>query len=180
MSLGKYILRDGEPVAEPNVLKWAEWFEKTDRSVGKTTVGDVQISTVFLGVDHQWDDGPPLLFETMVFGGDLDEEQKRYATLDEAKAGHQRMVEQVLRLMTEPKTICVKCKWHQWGDLFERLFCDGQSWSHRCGHGSQHAKQYVSPAIISGVSCSSINTDGNCPHYEAKVSWWRRIFRFRG
>jgi hypothetical protein len=35
--------------------------------------GNIGISTVFLGLDHRhFGDGPPLLFETMVFGGSRD------------------------------------------------------------------------------------------------------------
>ncbi|SPA03543.1 protein of unknown function (plasmid) [Cupriavidus taiwanensis] len=35
--------------------------------LAETTVGEFYISTVFLGLDHQWADGPPLIFETMVY-----------------------------------------------------------------------------------------------------------------
>jgi len=38
-----------------------------------------------------------VLFETMVFGGKLDQEQERYCTYDEAEAGHKTMVERVRR-----------------------------------------------------------------------------------
>lgn len=48
---------------------------------------------MFLGLDHRFgSSGPPLIFETMVFGGSLDQEQDRYATIDEAKTGHLKMV----------------------------------------------------------------------------------------
>ena len=50
---------------------------------------------VFLGLDHQYGEGPPVLFETMVFGGELDQEQVRYHTWEEAAAGHAAMVERV-------------------------------------------------------------------------------------
>ena len=55
------------------------------------------VSTVFLGLDHNWDDGPPHLFETMIFfhGGKrhyADIYQRRYSTWDEALAGHQLVV----------------------------------------------------------------------------------------
>lgn len=52
-----------------------------------------EVSTVFLGVDHQFDPTlPPLLFETMIFGGPNDHERWRYGTWDEAAAGHERIV----------------------------------------------------------------------------------------
>jgi hypothetical protein len=61
-------------------------------------VDEIKISTVFLFMDHNHGDGPPVLFETMVFGSNLDEEQERYCTEDEARAGHARMVQRVLEL----------------------------------------------------------------------------------
>jgi hypothetical protein len=52
-----------------------------------------EVSTVFLGLDHAWGDGPPLLFETMIFGGTEDEYCERYSTWEEAEAGHKKAVE---------------------------------------------------------------------------------------
>lgn len=82
------------PIPVEDVLVWAAWFEDSaQRIVAQTTVEPYWVSTVFLGLDHNWsDDGPPTLFETMVFAnngdrGDLD--CRRYATWDEAVAGHQ-------------------------------------------------------------------------------------------
>jgi hypothetical protein len=40
--------------------------------------------------DHQWADGPPLIFETMVFGIADYQPQWRYSTEDEAKLGQPR------------------------------------------------------------------------------------------
>ena len=68
MNLGKYILKDGEPVPCEDIIEWATWFETADRVVAKSTKDDIEVSTVFLGTDHQFGDGPPLLFETMVCG----------------------------------------------------------------------------------------------------------------
>jgi len=48
---------------------------------------------VHLVFDHQWADGPPLIFETMVFGIAGCEPQWRYSTEEEAKLGHQSVVE---------------------------------------------------------------------------------------
>lgn len=68
--------------------------------VAKTEIGGALVSTVFLGIDHQCDEGPPLLFETMVFGGPLDEEQERCSTWAEAEEQHRRMVDRVRRAST--------------------------------------------------------------------------------
>lgn len=88
---GFYVLVDGEPVAEPDVLAWAHWFQVSAelRRVARTEVGEeVIISTVFLGLDYSFGGGPPLLYETMVFGGVHDGFQERYASRAEAIAGH--------------------------------------------------------------------------------------------
>src|SRR6266550_2292491 len=62
-----YIL-DGHQAVPVDLMTWAHWFEKAERHVANEMIGDVRISTVFLGLDHRYgDDGPPLLFETMVF-----------------------------------------------------------------------------------------------------------------
>lgn len=56
-------------------------------------MGEAEVSTVFLALDHShYPSGPPILFETMVFGGPHDEHTDRYATWDEAVAGHNRIL----------------------------------------------------------------------------------------
>jgi hypothetical protein len=92
-----YILdKDGNPVSEPDTMKWGEFFENINcRGVGRTEVANVMVSTVFLGIDHQFGDGPPILWETMVFGGTLDGEQRRYSSKEDAKRGHAEMVKKV-------------------------------------------------------------------------------------
>ena len=95
----KFIL-DGHKVVPADLMTWAKWFETagTSRIVAKTNVGDVpdseaSISTVFLGIDHNFSDsGPPLLFETLVFGGKHADHMERYSTWDEAEKGHARIV----------------------------------------------------------------------------------------
>ena len=97
----RYILdNEGNPKQEPNLIKWAQWFEDIDnRQVATTIVGDdIRISTVFLALDHDFtNEGPPILFETMVFGGKLDDYQRRYVRIEEARAGHEATVEKVKR-----------------------------------------------------------------------------------
>lgn len=91
----RYILEDGIPVLEPDLLKWAKWFENAEenRRVAWTEIGDIKVSTVFLGIDHNFfGGGAPILFETMIFGGEHDEYQERYYTLEEAVIGHEKAV----------------------------------------------------------------------------------------
>jgi hypothetical protein len=100
---GQYILRGHEAVPA-ELMPWAEWFEtaREERRVASDELeGGVLVSTVFLGLDHSRWQGPPLLFETMVFTGPHDGWQDRYTTWDEAEAGHRRVVE-ALREGREP------------------------------------------------------------------------------
>lgn len=86
----------GNPVPCSDSDEWAKMHEDVDRRrVARDAVGDVEVSTVFLGIDHNWGGGPPLLFETMIFGGKHDEYQERYSTRAEAIAGHARALEMV-------------------------------------------------------------------------------------
>lgn len=54
-----------------------------------TLAGGTWISTVFLGVDPSFGLGPPVLWETMVFGHDGDPlDCERYTSAEAARAGH--------------------------------------------------------------------------------------------
>jgi hypothetical protein len=57
--------------------------------LGLGSEDEVRISTVWIGMDMNYARiGPPIIFETMIFGGALDENMWRYATEDEAVEGH--------------------------------------------------------------------------------------------
>ena len=89
-----YVLNGKEVVAIDSITEWGKWFGTADRTVAKTEVKHgVEVSTVFLGLDHSFHGKIPLVFETMVFGGENDGEMERYSTWDEAEAGHKKMVE---------------------------------------------------------------------------------------
>ena len=93
---GKYILEGKTPKLVEDVLEWARWYETADRHVAETVLpNSVRVSTVFLGLDHSFSDGEPILFETMIFGGEHDEYQERYSTWEEAEAGHKRALAKV-------------------------------------------------------------------------------------
>jgi hypothetical protein len=92
----RYYDRDGKPMA---LLEWAKRFEDTDyKVVAQTVLPDkTLVSTVWLGLDHQYGAGPPLIFETMVFPYRGDEtHQERYTTEAEARAGHAAIVQRVM------------------------------------------------------------------------------------
>lgn len=87
---------------EPGVLtpidhaEFARRFEVENRRVAWTELpGGAVVSTVWLGIDHQYGAGPPLVYETMVFASRHDwggEYQRRYTYRAEAIAGHAEVV----------------------------------------------------------------------------------------
>ncbi len=95
----KYWVLDkgGEPKQAKNLHEWGR-FLNTDlsRVVKQEMVGRVRVSTIFLSLDHNWGDGPPILWETMVFGGKFHEFQKRCSGgREQAEAMHAETVAMV-------------------------------------------------------------------------------------
>lgn len=97
-----------ETAAETYGWTWAHlscqlccWMETHDRHVALDKIQGVTISTVFLGLDHRFtheEDSPPILWETMIFcdeecwAGRFNDYQRRYSSLEAAKAGHKEAV----------------------------------------------------------------------------------------
>lgn len=115
MSLDKYILDDdGHPILEPDLFKWAAWLEAADRKLAldrfTAGTGMVTVSTVFLGLDHNFAAGlgpsyAPILYETMIFGGRHDGDTWRYSTREDALSGHRVAVDLAQRAhATQPPT----------------------------------------------------------------------------
>lgn len=90
--MSRYYDRAGNQI---DVNQWialsSEEYKRVALSEG--VVPGVVVSTVWLGLDLGYGDGPPFIFETMVFGGAHDEEQERYSTEADALAGHARWVD---------------------------------------------------------------------------------------
>lgn len=86
-----YILDDNGQPQPCDMLTWAAWFETADRKVALTEPQPgVEVSTVFLGWNHRvGDKGPPLIYETMVFGGERDGYCERSSTQEEALNRHE-------------------------------------------------------------------------------------------
>lgn len=109
-----------------DVLEWGEHMEYADRKVALTTIGRVNISTVFLGLDHSWE-GPPRLFETMAWitvpdngtnhGREWLDGQMRYSTIEAAREGHEFLVAKITERLAEG--------WQPW--LLEDKDADSQS-----------------------------------------------------
>lgn len=105
----------GQTPVPCSLREWTEIFSKENRRVRLTYVGPYEISTVFLGLDHNhFGRGPAILFETMTFlrrdltqqrdvgDSDASEMDRRYTTWEAAEAGHQRAVEWVRSQFCSP------------------------------------------------------------------------------
>lgn len=99
----KYVLDGHATVPWDDLLAWGRWFETADRRVALTEHELFRVSTVFLGLDHQFGPGPPLLFETMAFerGSSSEIECRRYANWEDAELGHKAMVNRLLKTARE-------------------------------------------------------------------------------
>jgi len=86
----RYFGRDGQPVSDDEATRL--FGDGDARRVARTKVGDAEVSTVLLVIDHSLGEGPPLIFETMVFGGPHDNWCDRYSTEAQAQAGHDQVV----------------------------------------------------------------------------------------
>lgn len=112
MIKGKYILDDhGEIIPATSLSQWGEWFsnpiERFGRIVSQTMITpEIYVSTVFLGMDHGFpelqemrgqpiEDYKPILWETMVFGSELEDDCERYTSREDAIKGHLAMMDAV-------------------------------------------------------------------------------------
>lgn len=87
--------KEGKPISDMELME-LRLSDPNYKRVAKTIVGDAEVSTVWLGLDHSYfDDSPPLIFETLVFGGKHDQHMVRYSTEEEAREGHARVVRMV-------------------------------------------------------------------------------------
>lgn len=96
--IGLYVLKGKRCYPVDDILDWARAFEVDSekgvvkRSALKMRDGTpVLVSTVFLGINHRFGPGKPLLFETLIFGGPHDQDMWRYSTWGEAEKGHDRV-----------------------------------------------------------------------------------------
>lgn len=97
---------DGTPVPCSDAVAWAQWFERATKDRSRIVAADrdegpdgggILVSTVFLGIDHRFGGGgPPILWESLVFGGPLDQTMRRYSSRDAALAGHQSLCKDVI------------------------------------------------------------------------------------
>ena len=107
-----YLLHDDHTIEAISIKEWLSSDEscraeqRNNKSVALTTDGNVEVSTIFLQVDHNYKQGgPPILFETMVFCGDNAISTVRCSTYDQAVAQHKRIV----------RELCLCCVRHRVG-----------------------------------------------------------------
>jgi len=97
-----FILDNRKPVP-CDLMTWARMMQDAGgRRVAATEIEGSRVSTVFLGLDHSFGDGPPLLFETLVFGGPLAGEMERCSTWEQAEAQHKAMCARVKSAEEDP------------------------------------------------------------------------------
>jgi hypothetical protein len=88
-----YILINNIPIAVSDYRTWSEWMSKNNKDIAKSTIDDYFISTIFLGINHNFfDEENPILFESMVFEHQEPIGCRRYTTWSEAKQGHEDFV----------------------------------------------------------------------------------------
>ncbi|MET4017696.1 hypothetical protein BSZ19_21820 [Bradyrhizobium japonicum] len=91
LAFGKVFADRRLEITKSGIDPWRVAFTDFGRSL--------TVSTVFLGLDHRFvGEGPPLLFETIIFGGEHDLDLSRTSTWEGAEAMHARTVEQLRSL----------------------------------------------------------------------------------
>jgi hypothetical protein len=97
-SNGRYVLKGKIPVECKDINEWAKCFEDKNRIIAQTNGCGVRVSTVFLGLDHAFGGGKPLLFETMMFKNGHGDDTGRCSTWDEAETQHRMACEKFFHL----------------------------------------------------------------------------------
>ena len=107
-----YYSPEGEPIDLDN---WMKRFEdRNSKIIGKDTIGDSDVSTVYLGLNHAWTpEVAPLIFETMIFGGEYDQWQCRWSTKERAIQGHKATIAWLLHEGPEPEG-CYSRTYDEW------------------------------------------------------------------
>jgi len=113
-----WILDENRRAVPVDMMTWARWMNSAERIVKQETIGDYWISTVFLGLDHNYaEEGPPILWETMVFrkldppktiviqgktfthDSESVEQERCAGNWEQAEAMHSAMVERVQAIL---------------------------------------------------------------------------------
>ena len=92
-----YYKLNGKQIVEVSIAEFESKNTTFSKPLFKSKFGEVEVSTIFMAMDHNFDvnSDEPILFETMVFGGEHNDYQERYHTYDRAEEGHKRICEMV-------------------------------------------------------------------------------------
>ena len=85
----RYILKDNEPQSCKDLVEWAMWMGESNRQIALDEIGNVRVSTAFIGITPNEVDGVLVLFETMVFPSNS---IRRYTTYQQVLARHSQIV----------------------------------------------------------------------------------------
>jgi hypothetical protein len=93
----KFVDRNGDPITMEEFMEKMADDEYRFVEVTMIEKGSemCRVSTVWLGVDHDFEDETPQLFETMIFGGSHAGFERRYATELEALTGHSEAIQMI-------------------------------------------------------------------------------------
>lgn len=91
----KFAILNGKeviPLESNDAVSWCKQFKEETRIVRRTEIWPgIRVSTVFMGLNHNYMPyGDDIWFETMIFGGFLNEYQERYSTHEAAEKGHKK------------------------------------------------------------------------------------------
>ena len=85
--LGFHFDRNGKPLTNADYMLLFTY--QPYKVLRKEKVGELLVSTVWLGLNHSYENDTPIIFETMVFENDTDSVYtERYATEQQALMGH--------------------------------------------------------------------------------------------
>lgn len=95
-----FTLDENREVIPCGMQQWAEMFsDGKARTVDYTIVHNCMISTVFLGLDHSFSGGRPLVFETYITcPGTEGSVFLRYSTWEHAEEGHKEALISLIEL----------------------------------------------------------------------------------
>lgn len=88
--MSHYFLNEDKTYKPCSVLEWAKQFESIDRRVAEDFFPNgYRVSTVWMGFSPHFYEGPPLVFETMVFKDGRDIYCNRCSTWNDAIKQHE-------------------------------------------------------------------------------------------
>jgi hypothetical protein len=107
-----YVLDGHKPIRAKSVIEYANCLASDEKQVAKTLFDKTTVSTAFIGFNHAspWNECEPIVFETMVFGGDFDRHCLRYSSWEEAEKGHADIVDFLLEYNLDKKKIEEECQ----------------------------------------------------------------------